>query len=288
MTLKKYPIANYNKTSSTSKSVQCPWHTEFFYPEGLPKMNYYSFERQRLDDPVSLENVLIGCPFQNKIIIIIKKRNKCGRGGRQFFHFSCVLTLLFTWCGQLSRPLSTVCVWAVWSPPRSRPCLPSLPPCRPGDLVLEFRGSFGRGKSPPASPQSTGSPPCPISPSPTPPVGGGRGGRGRRRSAWGVVQKGGKCENTHRAGNMDELKQEGGRGEWGEKLDLVKTLVAERSQLNLVVQSRNILTSCPTVAPWSVSTHHCSNVQQLTCTLQLKYCRLVDFLKLMKNLLWHY
>lgn len=97
------------------------------------------------------------------------------------FHFSHFLRDEgLTWCGPLSHPFSTVCVGAVWSRPRSRLY------CRPPFLFLVeirvqlFQESFGLGRSPATSPQSTGSLPCRISPSLIPPVRGGRGGGGKR------------------------------------------------------------------------------------------------------------
>lgn len=173
------------------------------------------FQRQEWDKSSSLYSEILSFSFA--------AWNKSGKWGRQFFTSLVSLGLLLIWCGELSRLFLIVCVWAVWSPPQSLPCHRPPFPSHLGTWVQALQGSSALETSPAASPQSTDSPPCQIWPSLIPPARGGRGRGGGRRKRRRVIWKKQVSEN-HWARGMNGLKQGGGGGERGDKLDLVKTL----------------------------------------------------------------
>lgn len=153
-------------------------------------------------------------------VCCLKRRRSVGHEEDSFSLLLFLLWLVLTWCGPLSHLFLTVCVSAVGSPPQSRLCHPPPFPLCPSTRVQALQGSSALGTSPATSPRSTGPPPCQISPSLIPPArGGGGGGRG---IGWRVIWRKQVWE-YHRARGMNGLKQGEERGEWGDKLDVVKT-----------------------------------------------------------------
>ncbi len=187
--------ANQVLLSSLYKQVlERPWNKEgmqLFYVPVLKTSvigRYLSWQwlfqgKDEINQAVCTANLVL-------FICCLKQRRNVGRGEDSFSLLLFLLRLVLTWCGALFHLFLTVCVWAVQSHHQSLLCHPPFPfPFSLRSLLPQvFQGSSALGKYPAISPQSTGSLPCRISPSPIPPARGG-GGQSGKKWGWGVIWK---------------------------------------------------------------------------------------------------